>query len=150
MKKIWIVLAAAIVAVLGFWTYENFWSAGAVVVTSPTPSTSLRASPSTSPSTTLRTSPASQEKIFTVVGRNYSYTPSVITVNQGDKVKIIFQDEDGFHDLSIGGLSLATLRLNRGQQSTLEFVASQKGTFEFSCSVDGHAALGMKGQLIVR
>jgi plastocyanin len=51
------------------------------------------------------------------------------------------------HDLKIAGKK--TKILNPGQRATLK-VTLKKGTYAHLCTVPGHAALGMKGKLVVR
>jgi plastocyanin len=51
------------------------------------------------------------------------------------------------HDLKIAGKK--TKILNPGQRATLK-VTLKKGTYAYLCTVPGHAALGMKGKLVVR
>lgn len=51
------------------------------------------------------------------------------------------------HDLRIAGKK--TKILNPGQRATLK-VTLKKGTYAYLCTVPGHAALGMKGKLVVR
>jgi len=89
------------------------------------------------------------EKTLTVTGQNFSFTPSEIRVSKGDKVKIIFKNADGTHDLRIDEFNAATKRIRTGEEDTIEFVADKTGTFEYYCSVGSHRAMGMKGNLIV-
>ena len=93
---------------------------------------------------------ATNIKEFTVTGANFSFTPSSITVNQGDRVKIIFKNKDGFHDLKIDNFNVATQRINGGQEDAVEFTADRVGVFEYYCSVGTHKTMGMKGNLIVQ
>ena len=51
------------------------------------------------------------------------------------------------HDLRIAGKK--TKILNPGQRATLK-VTLKKGTYAYLCTVPGHAALGMKGKLVVK
>lgn len=93
---------------------------------------------------------AMEGKAVTVKGANFSFAPSKITVKQGEKVKIVFQDDDGFHDLVIDGYDVKTQRIQTGGSSQVEFTADKIGTFEYFCSVDGHREKGMKGVLTVQ
>ena len=90
------------------------------------------------------------EKEFTVEGKNFSFTPSTISVKQGDQVKIVFKNVDGTHDLRIDELNVATKRISAGEEDTVEFIADRVGSFEYYCSVGSHRAMGMKGTLIVQ
>ncbi len=51
------------------------------------------------------------------------------------------------HDFKIAGKK--TKILNPGQRTTLK-VTLKKGTYAYLCTVPGHAALGMKGKVVVR
>jgi len=89
------------------------------------------------------------EKTFTVIGRSYSFTPAEIRVAKGDKVKIIFQNVEGFHDWTIDEFNAKTPQISAGQTATVEFIADRIGQFEYYCSVGTHRQMGMKGNLIV-
>ena len=72
-----------------------------------------------------------------------------IRVKEGDKVRIDFTSEEGFHDWRLDEFGAATEKVNPGTPTSVEFVANKKGTFEYYCSVGKHRALGMKGVFIV-
>lgn len=88
-------------------------------------------------------------KEFTVSGKNFSFTPSLITVQKGDKVKIVFENTAGFHDFKIDEYGVATKQTNAPTTEILEFTADKAGSFEYYCSVGTHKAMGMKGILKV-
>ncbi len=89
-------------------------------------------------------------KEFTVSGKNFSFTPSTITVDQGDRVKITFKNTGGFHDFVINGYGVATKQAQAPFEEVLEFTADKAGSFEYYCSVGSHRAMGMKGILVVQ
>lgn len=73
-----------------------------------------------------------------------------LRVKQGDTVRIEFVNEEGFHDFVVDEFAGAkTAQLQAGNSETIEFVADEKGTFEYYCSVGQHRANGMFGKLIV-
>ena len=88
-------------------------------------------------------------KKFVVTGQNFSFAPSSMTVKKGDTVSITFKNAQGFHDLRIDELGVATKKIGAAQEETVTFVASKTGSFEYYCSVGEHRALGMKGTLTV-
>lgn len=88
-------------------------------------------------------------KTFTVTGENFSFEPSTLTVKKGDTVRVVFKNEDGFHDFVIDELNVATKQIQGGSEETVEFVADKVGTFEYYCSVGKHRDMGMKGILTV-
>ena len=66
--------------------------------------------------------------------KNFSFTPSAVTVKKGEAVKIVFKNADGFHDFKIDAFKVATQRINTGGEEIVEFVADKAGTFEYSHS----------------
>ena len=88
-------------------------------------------------------------KTFTVVGKPFSFTPANITVNEGDTVRIVFQNQEGTHDWVIDEFNARTEVLSAGETETIEFYANKKGVFEYYCSVGTHRQQGMKGSLTV-
>ena len=72
-----------------------------------------------------------------------------LRVKEGTKVKIILNNEEGFHDWKIDEFNAATEKVSAGATTTVEFVADKKGTFEYYCSVGQHRANGMKGTFVV-
>lgn len=105
---------------------------------------------STTTTTTTVPTTTGQSKTFTVTGANFSFTPSTITVNQGDKVTINFVNSGGFHDFRIDEFNVATPQINGGQSATVTFTADKKGTFQYYCSVGNHRQMGMVGTLTVQ
>ena len=90
------------------------------------------------------------EKEFSVDEVPFSLSPSTMTVNQGDTVKITVKNKQGTHDLKIDEFNASTRTLNAGETQTITFVADKIGTFQYYCSVGNHRAQGMVGTLIVR
>ena len=97
-----------------------------------------------------KNTPASAVKEFTVSGSEFSFSPSSISVKSGDRVRITFRNTGGApHNLVIEGLGVSTKTIGGGKTDTIEFTASASGTYPIFCSVSGHRAAGMEGQLIV-
>ena len=88
-------------------------------------------------------------KEFVVSGQNFSFEPSLIAVQKGDKVKITFKNTSGFHDFKIDEFGVAAQQSKFPYQEVLEFTADKVGSFEYYCSVGTHRAMGMKGILKV-
>lgn len=84
----------------------------------------------------------------TVRGFNYGFSPKTITVKQGETVKLNLVSEDSPHTFTIDELSV-NQQFTYGKDATVMFTASEKGTFQFYCSVPGHKEGGMIGTLIV-
>ncbi len=91
---------------------------------------------------------------FGLTGENFKFSMDgqdapVLTVKEGDTVKITLTSAGGFHDWVLDEFNAHTDRVNTGQSASVEFVADKKGTFEYYCSVDSHRQKGMKGTFIV-
>ena len=80
----------------------------------------------------------------------FSFSPSTISVDRGDTVKINVKNVNGTHDLKIDEFNASTRVLNVGEMETITFVADKVGTFQYYCSVGNHRAQGMVGTIIVR
>ncbi len=89
-------------------------------------------------------------KAFTVVGSNFAFSPSTITVKKGDKVRINFQSTGFNHDFVLDEFNVKTAVLTPGNSQTIEFTADKTGQFEYYCSVGTHRQMGMKGTLVVQ
>lgn len=91
-----------------------------------------------------------QIREFTVVGDRYAFTPSTLTVNKNDLVKVTFTAQDIPHSFTVEGYRIMK-RAGAGQTVTFEFRADQAGTFPFYCNLTQDAKCkDMKGALTVR
>src|SRR3989344_6425014 len=70
-------------------------------------------------------------------------------VKEGDKVRIEFSSQQGFHDWRVDEFNAFTEKVESGFVEAIEFIADKKGIYEYYCSVDKHRANGMKGKFIV-
>ena len=143
MKTLLIIIIAVVVLGGGFYYYKLGSEAPAIV-----PGDQMGGQVENQPAETPVNTPTSV-KGFTVEGRKFSFTPSLLTVNKGDKVRITFKNLDGLHDLVIDEFNVRTKQIPVGEE-TMEFVADKVGSFEFYCSVGNHRAMGMKGTLVVQ
>jgi plastocyanin len=153
-KYIWLVLIV-IVAGLAIWLNSRNSPAGQEVekVLTTSPADMPLVDPSAIADQGMgveQTLSASTIKEFTVIGTNFAFAPTTMTVKKGDTVKIIFKNSGGFHDLKIDEFAVATKKLASGAEETIEFVADKAGSFEYYCSVGTHRQMGMKGTLIVQ
>lgn len=88
-------------------------------------------------------------KTFNVSAENFSFSVPEMKVKQGDTVKVVFTNKEGFHDWVVDEFKSRTQKIGEGKTETIEFVVDKKGTFEYYCSVGAHRANGMVGKLIV-
>jgi cytochrome c oxidase subunit II len=88
-------------------------------------------------------------KEIMITAKKYEYDPGVITVKQGEHVRLIITALDHDHGFKIDAYHIDEL-LKKGEQRTIEFTANESGTFPFQCShFCGLGHKGMKGELIV-
>ncbi|OGG09570.1 hypothetical protein A2154_01425 [Candidatus Gottesmanbacteria bacterium RBG_16_43_7] len=85
-----------------------------------------------------------------VEGGMFYFKPNSITAKAGQKVKIVFTSVDGQHDFVIDEFNAKTQQIQTGETTEVTFTPSQKGSFEFYCSVGKHRQNGMVGTLIVQ
>lgn len=94
--------------------------------------------------------PQAEVTELTVSGTEYSFGPASITVQEGDQVRITFRNDGSIsHNFIIEGLGVGTRTIGAGQTDTVEFTAPASGTYTIFCSVPGHRAIGMEGNLNV-
>lgn len=89
-------------------------------------------------------------KEFQMTAKQFSFEPSTIEVNKGDRVKLVITSLDVPHGFSIPEYGINE-RLDPGKPVTIEFTAGKEGTFTAFCSVfcgSGHS--NMKGKIVVR
>ena len=94
--------------------------------------------------------PASdQGNTIQVTARKYRFDPPVITVKQGDRVKLIITAVDHDHGFRLPGYDIDQ-KLPKGVATPVEFTAGKAGTFSFHCShFCGMGHPKMKGKLVV-
>lgn len=89
------------------------------------------------------------EQSFDLTATNYQYSDTELRVKQGDTVTVTLTSEVGTHNFNIDALDVHSLTVTSGNSTEVTFTATQKGTFEYYCSVSNHRQLGMVGNLIV-
>lgn len=93
---------------------------------------------------------SSDVKTFTVVAKRFTFEPATIQVTVGDTVRLVVTSADGVHGVGIRKFKVNTLVPRGGKPVTIDFTASEAGTFPIVCSEacgDGHA--DMRGSLVV-
>jgi nitrosocyanin len=91
-----------------------------------------------------------QVREFTVVGDHYAFSPSTLTVNKGDVVKITFKAQDIAHSFTIDGPYRISKRAAAGQSVTFEFRADAEGAHTIYCNLTADPKCkDMKGTLQV-
>jgi len=123
----------------------------------PTPPASLPpvdtgdASKVESNSTGKRPNPADAGQGFTVEGTEFAFSPKVLTVSTGQKVRVTFINKGAVsHNFVIDGVVNGPI-ISAGSKTVVEFSAPDKaGAYPMYCSVGSHRSSGMEGQLVVK
>lgn len=74
------------------------------------------------------------ERLFRIEASRFAYSPSVIQVNQGDRVTLELTSSDVVHGLAVDGYNLQ-VTADPGQTARLTFTADRSGSFRFRCTV---------------
>jgi plastocyanin len=82
-----------------------------------------------------------------VTAKNFKFVLSKKTAKRGIVVFKVTNIGSVQHDFSIKGRQ--TRKLSHGQSATLRVTFLRKGHYPYKCTVDHHAALGMKGVLTI-
>ncbi len=85
-----------------------------------------------------------------VRARDLRFGPADLTVPAGAFAVLRFTNDDPvFHDWLVEGLANVDAGARPGQTQRLRFRIDTPGTYRVVCSVEGHAAAGMVGRLVV-
>ncbi|MCH7492096.1 cupredoxin domain-containing protein [Patescibacteria group bacterium] len=87
---------------------------------------------------------------FNITAKQWSFTPSTITVTEGDVVTLNVTSVDVSHGLAISQFGV-NIPLSPGVTASATFTANKAGTYSFFCNVacgQGHG--GMRGTLTVQ
>ena len=88
-------------------------------------------------------------KEFTITAKQFEFSPSTITVNKGDKVRLKITSQDTTHGFALPDFGVEQT-LDAGKEVMVEFTADKAGTFEFRCfNYCGSGHGGMSGKLVV-
>lgn len=99
----------------------------------------------------LAATPAVGDDVFvTVVGDDFSFSPETITVDEDDRLIILFRNDGAIeHTFTIDELDVDVV-VDPGNASTAEFTVTKAGTYTYYCTVPTHQDLGMEGTLVVK
>lgn len=88
-------------------------------------------------------------KEFNIIAKQWSFEPSIIEVNKGDRVILNIQSIDVAHGIYISQFKIG-VTFNPGEKKEISFIADKVGEFNFFCNVPcgmGHG--NMNGKIIV-
>lgn len=93
---------------------------------------------------------APQSRRVEVTASRYAFTPSEITVRQGETVELVLRSLDTEHGLEVKAYKLKVGIPKGGAEVTASFQAGQPGRYPMTCSEycgSGHRR--MRGELVV-
>ena len=90
---------------------------------------------------------APNRREFSLMAREYRFTPDRLEVTQDDLVKLTIESADHAYSFTIDAYRLSR-RIPAGSKTIVEFRADQVGTFDFYSNMTGQEK--MRGQLVVR
>lgn len=103
------------------------------------------------PEMVVSTDSASPEKEIVVSGDEYSFSPTSISLTQGETVKVTFKNTGGLpHNFVITELGISTKTIPGGQEDSVTFTVEKTGMYAFFCSVGNHRQLGMEGEVSIK
>lgn len=86
---------------------------------------------------------------ITITATNFAFTPNMIRVNKGEKVKLNFAGAEGYHGVGIKDLGI-NVSFAAGETKTIDLPTDKAGTFSFRCSVPcGPGHREMIGTIII-
>ncbi len=98
----------------------------------------------------IKTPAAATVKEFTITAKNWEFSPSAITVNKGDKVRLKITSTDGIHSFVLADFNVSS-KLEVDNTQVIEFTADKAGSFKFRCGIPcGSGHMDMNGTLIVK
>jgi heme/copper-type cytochrome/quinol oxidase subunit 2 len=94
-------------------------------------------------------------RVIEISAFQFDFAPELIIVNKGEKVKLIVTAEDVPHGFEIEGFDIPGYDINTkirlGMPLELEFVADEKGVWEFICTIFcGFGHSDMTGTFVIR
>ena len=86
-----------------------------------------------------------------VTAHEFSFSPKQLQIKAKQTVNINFVDAGSlFHTFTVLGGPTFNLQANAGESISGALTLSQGGTYQFICSVPGHAGAGMEGTITVQ
>lgn len=85
-----------------------------------------------------------------IVAMDFRFEETMVHVKAGQPVEVTFQNAGAaFHNVAFPGGDDFVIEARAGQSETRTLTFDEPGTYEFICSIPGHANLGMRGVLMV-
>lgn len=74
-------------------------------------------------------------KEFTIWARQFDFTPAVITVQQGDHVRVNLKTADVAHGWYIDGYDV-NIKVSGDKTESVEFTVDKAGIFQYACGLE--------------
>jgi cytochrome c oxidase subunit 2 len=88
-------------------------------------------------------------RIIKMTAKKFEFTPNLLVVYQGEKVRLLITAEDGTHGFAMPDFNIEE-KLEKGKATPINFTADKPGGHEFHCSIFcGAGHMSMKGELVV-
>ncbi len=85
-----------------------------------------------------------------VVARDVRFEPDALRVRAGEWLVVSLRNDDPvFHDFEVEGFANVDVGARPGQTADIRVLLDRPGTYDFLCTVPGHAEAGMRGTLVV-
>ena len=98
----------------------------------------------------LQANAADTVKVTVQAKQGFKFEPSTLEVPAGSEVVLRFENKGIMaHNIKVPLMNAGTETIGGGKSETITFTVDQNGTYEFKCSVPGHAQAGMTGQIKV-
>ena len=100
---------------------------------------------------TIEEVPIPDVTVVTVEMGGFTYQPSMITVKEGETIRLVLVNNDTVqaHSLVIRDLYFKSHQVQPGRTAEFTLKASHPGSFKFYCDVPGHKDAGMVGAIRV-
>lgn len=89
-------------------------------------------------------------RMIEVLASRYQFEPATVSVRQGERIRLNLRSADRTHSFAIKAYGIKVTIPRGGDVVSVDFVANQPGTFDFTCADycgSGHDR--MKGKLVV-
>jgi uncharacterized cupredoxin-like copper-binding protein len=85
---------------------------------------------------------------LTVTAKDLTFSPTTLSAKPGEAVNVVFRNADEMvHDFTVPMLGIH-VAAQPGETVTFGMRITSAGSYEFWCSVPGHAAAGMRGTIM--
>lgn len=84
-----------------------------------------------------------------VIGTDFAFEPAVLHLVAGEATNVVLESSEGGHNLAVPDAGFRLPIVDEGEVTRGALTVAAPGTYEFLCTVPGHAAQGMVGTVEV-